>query len=399
MNDTLHVGYLAPDLTHQHGWAHYALSLLLALQRAGVRVTVIAARNSPPTNTDSHVFLPRSLRERGSGGEGYTTDSEREVGSEGYLLPAVDPMERQFLLKQLRAVSQARDALRDCNVIHSTIEPYAPLAARIAESRPLIVTGHGSYIRASQMRRFPINQIYERYLRKALLVCVSHYTAKQAALALPGIQTAVVPNGVDIERFADLPSLPKDGRTILSVGAVKRRKGTLELVQAVARASIPDIRCIIAGSLTMEADYVEQVRREISTSGLGDQVQLLGRIPDDELLKWYARADVFALPSLNDGWKFEGFGLSLLEASAAGLPVIGSRDCGAEDAVDHEETGLLIAQGDIEELAAGLVRLLHDPALRQQMGMAGKAKASRMTWDATAQGMIEVYRGFQKNRG
>src|SRR5690606_28851228 len=97
----LHIGLLTSDLNHRHGWAHYSLSLLRALQRAGVEVTVIAARNSPPL--DDIAVYP--------------------------LLPQVVPAEPYMLARMLQAIPAAQKILQSCTVIHAAIEPYAPLGA------------------------------------------------------------------------------------------------------------------------------------------------------------------------------------------------------------------------------------------------------------------------------
>lgn len=364
----MRIGFLAADLTHKSGWAHYSLSLLNALRRAGIQVSVAAARNSPSA---AGVTVQR-------------------------LLPTVDPLERGMLVKQLLAAPRARQAFDGCNLIHSAIEPYAPLAAWVAGKRPLVVTGHGSYVRFSRERRFPAGAVYERAFRRSLLVCVSRYTAQQAAEAMPGITTVVVNNGIDVERFASITpgAAPRHRPTVLSVGTVKARKGTLALVRAMSevRQQFPDVQCIIVGTLDAEPEYAAQVRAEIDALHLEDCVRLLGRIPDEALINWYATADVFAMPSLNVDWKFEGYGLSLMEASAAGLPVIGTTDCGAEDAVDDGHTGLLVSQARIaEELPNAIIRLLADPVLTRQMGQAGRARAQQQTWDHTASQMIALY--------
>src|SRR5690606_37907821 len=165
------------------------------------------------------------------------------------------------------------------------------------------------------------------------------------------VRTEVVSNGIDVERFADLRHVAHEGPTVLTVGAVKPRKGTLALVQAMPaiREQLPDARLVIIGSLEMDPDYVARVREEIEALGLQESVRLLGRVPDHMLMSWYAAADVFALPSLNVGWKFEGFGLALLEASAAGLPVVSTTNCGVEDSVDDSVTGLLVAQDGLPD--------------------------------------------------
>ncbi len=340
---SLRIGMLVPDLSHKHGWAHYSLSLIQALKRAGADLTVVAAKNSPDV-------------------EGLTVHK---------LLPNTLPAEQFSLLKQWFGLPHVRAILRDCDVIHATIEPYAPLAAWVAGERRLFVTGHGSYVAIADERRWPASILYGRALRKSQLVCVSHYTEKVARGALPGVRTVVVNNGVDAGRFASIdrstrgqsvgnglrPSLTKlhDAKTVLAVGAVKARKGTLELVRAMAgvQTVMPDVRCIVIGSLEADRSYAGRVRSAIAELGLGDCVQLLGHVPENVVMDWYKKADVFALPSMNVNGRFEGYGLVYLEASAAGLPVIGTTGCGAEDAIDDGLTGLLIPQSQVASTATG----------------------------------------------
>lgn len=369
MADPLHIGILAPDLTHQHGWAHYSLSVIEALRRTGVRMTVIAARNSPPI--DGIDVLP--------------------------LLPTVDPLERGMLARLAAAYPRVRAAFAACDVIHSHIEPYAPLAAAVAGERPLFITGHGSYVRAARARSAPVRALYAWAFRRATVVCVSRYTAHVTAATFPGVRTAVVNNGIDFARFGAIQHSGGDSPTVLSVGAVKERKGTLELVGAMAlvREAIPNARCQIVGSLELEPETVVRVRDTIHKLRLGDSVALLGRVSDDDLMRLYASAEVFALPSVNVDWKFEGYGLALIEASAAGLPVIGSRNCGAEDAVQDGVTGLLIAQGEGMDtaLAQAIIGLLRDPAAARAMGERGRAWAASQTWDNAADALVRLFAG------
>ena len=365
----MHIGLLTSDLQHGHGWAHYSLSLVQALRRQGADVTVIAARNSP-TDFDFPV-LPR--------------------------LPNVAPADGNQLAHLLAAVPQTRSSLADCDLIHCTIEPYAPLAMWASGGRPYLITGHGSYAQAGINRNPLVRPLHKRAFRRAAgVVCVSEYTAQRAADYTPGIRTVVVTNGIDPERFATLPEPPEPVTrpTVLTAGGVKKRKGTPELVRAVARVreTVPDVQCVIIGKTDTEPETTRRVRALIDEYDLHDHVRLLGFVPERELLGWYGAADVFALPSINDGWKFEGYGLVHLEASAAGLPVIGTRECGATDAVDDGVTGLLVSQADIDrELPDALVRLLTDADLAAKMGAAGQQKARRHTWDAAAAQMITLY--------
>jgi phosphatidylinositol alpha-1,6-mannosyltransferase len=157
---------------------------------------------------------------------------------------------------------------------------------------------------------------------------------------------------------------------------------------------------VILGSVDMDSDSTRQVQEAIAALGLQDHVQLPGRVPESTLLAWYGAADVFVLPSINAGWKFEGYGLVHMEASAAGLPVIGTRDCGAEDAIDNGVTGLLVPQPAIDDaLPQAILSILSDPARARQMGEAGRAKARRETWDHVAQHMVGLYESELRRGG
>lgn len=350
----------------KHGWAQYSLSLIQALRKAGVRMTVVAANNSVSlADVDVHPILPSLV-----------------------------PRERAFTVKMMAQVPAVRRLLAGCDVIHTLVEPYAPLAAWAIGPRPLIVTGHGSYVRMAEHERWPFNELYRRAFLQSTLVCVSHYTAKVAQAALPGVRTVVVNNGVDASRFAGIAPTPDDPPFVLAVGAVKPRKGQLELVKAMPKVleQFPNARCVIIGSLTAEPAYVQQVKDTIAALGLGKRVLLFGHVSEDVLLDYYRRAYVFALPSMNDGWRFEGYGLVHLEASAAGLPVIGTTDCGAEDAIDDGVTGLLVSQAQVtDQLPEAIIRLLRDPALAARLGAAGRQKAHRQTWATVAGDMLAVY--------
>ena len=366
--ETQRLGLLTSDLNSKHGWGAYSLNLVQALRDAGVALTVVASRNTPP-------LAGVDVRP---------------------LLPTVVPRSRFFLPALLAAAPAARRALAGCTVIHAAAEPFAPLAALIAGNRPLFVTGHGSYVRFDRAFRLP--QLYAWAFRRATLVCVSRYTARTVESVLPGARTVVINNGVHAERYAHLPPLdaPKRGPVVLTVGAVKPRKGTLELVRAMARVvqAVPDAECVVIGALDHEPDYVARILQEIERLGLVEHVRLMGQVSEETLLGWYGAADVFAMASINQDWHFEGFGLTLLEASAAGLPVVGARGNGSEDTVDDGVTGLLVAQDNVEaELADALVTLLTDRERAARMGEAGRAKAARHTWARVAEQLRMLYTG------
>ncbi|MEL7672201.1 MAG: glycosyltransferase family 4 protein [Chloroflexota bacterium] len=363
----MRVALLAPDFAAAYGWARYALDLGRSLSALGVEVVALAQ-------------------------DGGTADPAPGAGRVERALPQLVPARRGFLIRSLLAAPRVRRAAAECDLVHVLAEPYAPLGQWIAGTRPLVVTAHGTFVPTTAARPLA-GPLYRRAYRRARLIAVSDYTAGRVRDALPGADPIVIRNGVDAARFqAPQPDPGKQGPTVLASGGVKARKGTHLLVEAFAqvRAAMPDARLIVTGRAD-EPEYLARVEALIARHGLGDRVRLAGMISEAELLGWYHHADVFALPSLNVGGKFEGFGLVFLEASAAGLPVIGTRGSGVEEAVIDGETGLLVPQDDPGALAEAILRLLRDPALRARLGAAGRAHAARQDWRAVATRVREVY--------
>jgi glycosyltransferase involved in cell wall biosynthesis len=363
----MHIGFITSDLSHKNGWATYSLSLIQALRAQGVQTTVVSSHNCPDVAFEVH-----------------------------RLLPSVTPPERHTFAKSMLHTFKLRQLMADCDIIHATVEPFAILASMIARNRPLFVTAHGSYVNLPQMRKFPINQLYEQAFRRAHLICVSHYTAQVAHEQMPDVQAHVINNGVDVSRFLNPPPLsePKTAPTVITSGGIKPRKGTLQLVEAIAlvREQIPDVQCLVIGNLQLGTAYTMRVQDAIQRLKLEHTVHLMGFVEDDVMRAWFAEADVLALPSINDGLWFEGFGLVVFEASAAGTAVIGTDNCGVADAIEHNVTGLIVSQENVaEELPHAIIDLLTNPDKTEHMGEAGRIKAQAQTWDAVGQQMLALY--------
>jgi len=364
----MRVGLLAPELSEAHGWGRYTLDLARALAARGDTELVIAASEASP----------------GDGG----------LPHAGYypILPPLVPARRGTTLRSLLAAPRLRVALRDCDVIHAAAEHYLPVAALVAGGRPLVATAHGTYL-PLHLGRWS-GPLFRWAARRAVILPVSAYTAGRVRALLPDARLHVIPNGVHVERFATPPaSLPPHlGPTVLGVGVNKARKGFHILLRAVAqaRAAVPDIQCVIIGD-TGDAGYQAELARIMAEEALEGCVHILGRVPDETLIGYYHTADVFALPSINIGGRFEGFGLVYLEAGAAGLPVIGTLGCGAEEAIVDGETGFLVPQYDVEALAGAIIRLLTDADLRARMGAAGRARAAAFSWTNVAAQVRAVY--------
>ena len=370
----MHVALLTAAPVTAHGWGRYTRDLVSALAAQGVRITLITSREAP---LDPDLPLTKYHR----------------------ILPSLTPAPRFSTARLIASIPLVQRLIRICDVVHAIAEPYA-LAASFS-AKPLAITAHGTYI-PQTIARPATGSLYRRVYRRATIICVSSYTAKQVKAALSGAPIVVIPNGVNAARFREPPAAlsERKGPIILAVGQVKPRKGYHLLVAAMPaiRAALPEAQAVIIGDTSADPVYADSIRAAAWAAGMPEAVRLLGRVPEDELRGWYHAADVFALPALNLGGRFEGFGLAYLEASAAGLPVIGTRDCGAEDAIREGETGVLIAQNDPEALSAAIIALLRDPARRARMGAAGAAHAAEHSWDKVARRMITIYEQMLSRR-
>jgi len=363
----MRVAFLTSELHAPYGWARYALELARALAAQGIEVVTLTQPGAALAEADGLAGV-------------------RPV------LPRLVPRSRLFVVRALLAAPRIRRATADCDLLHVIAEPYSIAGALAAGRRPLVVTAHGTYLPQTARRRL-VGVLYRRAYRRAHLIAVSEFTAAQVRVALPGSAPEVIRNGVHVARFqTPAPAPTKRGPTILATGGVKARKGTHLLIEALARVRqrVPDAQLVVTG-IQLEPDYLARVQEQTRALGLADCVYLPGQVPEEELRGWYQHADVFALPSLTVGEKFEGFGLVFLEASACGLPVIGTTGSGVAEAVRDGETGLLVPQDDVPALAEAITRVLSDDALRARLGAAGRAYAQTQDWAQVAARVATLY--------
>lgn len=229
----------------------------------------------------------------------------------------------------------------------------------------------------------------------AVLVAISRWTAARAAavLALLGHEdvvgrVAVVPLGTEPTQFR--PGLDASGVRarygldggpwVLTVSRLEWHKGIDTVIRAFARVRerVPGARYAVAGT----GDRRPQLEALARSAGVADAVRFLGFVPDDDLPALYNAVDLYAGVSRYHELLVEGFGISLVEASASGLAVLGGRTGGVPEAVRDGETGVLVDADEAGAVADGLVRLLGDEALRHRLGAAGRrAVETYYNWD------------------
>ncbi len=217
-----------------------------------------------------------------------------------------------------------------------------------------------------------------------------------------GVRAAVVPNGVDVQRYAGASreraqELRRsvgavDRPLLLSVGGIEPRKGSDTLVRALAllaRDGLRPLLAVVGGhSFQDHRPYREAVLAELPGLGLelGVDVVPVGTVADEDMPAWYAAADALAFPSVK-----EGFGLAVLEAMAARIPVVTSDLPVFREYLLAGRDALLVPVGDVDGLAAALCRVLLDEGLRQRLIRSGADLAGRFTWQASALRHLEMY--------
>lgn len=195
---------------------------------------------------------------------------------------------------------------------------------------------------------------------------------------------------VDRTAFRSEFNLPASATVVGMVAQLIQRKGHFYLIEAVdaLRRDYPDLRVLLFGKGPLQAE----LETEISRLKLGDIITFAGFRND--LPKWLGGLDILAHPA-----DMEGLGVSLLQASAAAVPIIASRAGGLPEAVLDGVNGLLIPRGDVTALKAALRRLLDDAALRKQLGEAGRARIlAEFSVEAMVQGNLAIYNKILQGR-
>ena len=232
----------------------------------------------------------------------------------------------------------------------------------------------------------------------AVLVAISAWTRDLALTILGdlgldghGQRLRVVPLGTDPDYFkpgvhsTDLRErfdLPGDKtRWLLTVARLDRHKGVDTVIRALPAivARFPDVHYAVAGS-GAERDALEKLAHK---GGVADRVRFLGGVSERDLPALYNLASVYVGASrIANRIGVEGFGISLVEASACGLPVVAGNSGGIPDAVRDGETGFLVPPEDPAALADAIIRLLADRELAQRIGAAGRrAVETHYNWD------------------
>jgi len=213
------------------------------------------------------------------------------------------------------------------------------------------------------------------------------------------VEATVINHGVDTEVYVPPPdraaSFAESGLpgrfAIGCFGRVRAQKGSDVFVEAMCRLlpQFPDFSAVLVGAVTAEQrPFANELKQRIERAGLSSRIVITGELPVVEVQRWYQRLTIYAFTSRN-----EGFGLTLIEAMAAGAALVAARTGAAELVVEDGVTGVLVPPGDADALVAALTPLLEDVALASAMGERGRQRVlEQFSLDVEAGRIAEVYR-------
>ena len=336
--------FLTNHLSGTDGWSRYSLDIIRGVKDQGHKVQCLVSRRSKQTSIKEYKFLRSPLE---------------------YLS---NPLLSFLTARQLRKI--LKDFKPD--IVHFLVEPYATILPFLrAKGTRTVLTCHGTYSVIPVLLKDPFKReisyrLSKRYYQKIDgVIAVSNYTKKHILKFFPelGPKIKVITNGINLVRYN--VNLKRKSRSkvkkILFVGAVKPRKGILEALKACKyyQNNFSDNFIYdIVGECSRHDRYYQKLKKAVDTYGLSGKVFFRGKVSEEELEKYYREADLFLMLSLNIDNHFEGFGLVFLEANAKGIPVIGSKNCGAEEAISDGKTGYLVNPYSFEEVAAKIDMIL-----------------------------------------
>ncbi len=222
--------------------------------------------------------------------------------------------------------------------------------------------------------------------------------AKDTVAPYFGGEYVIIPNGIDVERFGGEHVRPleeyADGKlNILFVGRLEPRKGFGYLLRAFPRIKeeFPQARLIVVGAYLKKekTKHLHYVREHHLTG-----VKFVGHVSGELLPRYYRSCHVFCAPSIG----FESFGIVLLEAMAAGKPIVACNIPGYRDLLDDGKEGLLAEPKNERSLAEAITHILRDPTLQRSMGQQGRIKARHYSWREVALQVLDYYQELLQHR-
>lgn len=342
------------SLTPPGGVQAQVLGLARSLRALGHDVRVLAPCDGPPPDAGV-IPLGKSV----------------PLAANGSVAPiAPDPA---CALRTMRAL---RDEEFDVVHIHEPLVPGPAITTLLVSDPPTLGTFH----RAGASSAYTAFRPIARWLARRLSMrCAVSEDARTTARDAIGGTYELVFNGIEVERFAKADQVTVPPRSILFVGRHEPRKGLAVLLDSL-RYLPPDVTVLVAGDGPQTGELRERYAGE-------RRIEWLGRIRDDDKARYLRSAEVFCAPSTSG----ESFGVVLLEAMAASVPIVASDLPGYRNVARPDEQALLVPPGDAAALAGAITRVLDDVGVRSRLVDAGDARAEEFSMDRLAGVYVDHY--------
>lgn len=292
-----------------------------------------------------------------------------------------------------------RSVFKKYDIIHALDGwPYGVIAVAVAWGlkKKIVITAIGTGAVQPLHRLLKKSLMAWAYRRADWVVAVSNNTKREILKVIPDLKIEVINHGVDVSKFEIRNTLQSQAQGrganakiqdlkpyVLSVGALKKRKGFDYSIKAFAEVSrkIPELKYVVVGEGPEHA-YLQLL---IANYQLQDKVIFFNKISEDFLISLYHQAELFILLPQDIGKDIEGFGLVFLEAAACGLPVVSAKNTSAEDAVLDNGNGFLVLPQDYKSAGGAIYDILSDKNLRDQFSNNSINFAKSMSWRKVAE--------------
>jgi phosphatidyl-myo-inositol alpha-mannosyltransferase len=281
--------------------------------------------------------------------------------------------------------------------VHEPLTPFLCLSV-LRHSKTINVGTFHAYREEASPTLERLSPVFKPLVdRLHVRICVSEAAYEHISRYYPGDYT-IIPNGIDYHEFAGPQVQPLDGLsdgrpTLLFVGRLEARKGFEHLLRAYPYVlqEFPEARLLVVGAYDKEdkEPYVRDARLQHLTG-----IRFVGRVSSEELPRYYRSCSVFCAPSTG----FESFGIVLLEAMAAGKPIVASSIAGYRSIMDDGREGYLVPPADEHALADAIIRILKNPSVARQMGEQGRRKAALYDWSIIAGRVLDIYERLMQQK-
>lgn len=338
-------------------------------------------------------FLANSLNITDGGGR-FSHDLVENLRRENIEVAVLTVRGRRLLFDFL----SIRKIFKKSDIIHAIdIWPcgfYARLIS-LGLKKPIIITALGTYSVAPFFSwRWPL---MKWTCNGAQLIAISDYTKEKIAAIVPYSNPKVIYPGFNLD-FWSGDSIANEEILrlkpyILSVGAIKPRKGYQNSIRAFAIIAerFKNVNYVIVG-YGSDSDYANVLKSLIREYNLKGRVFFVGSVIDDnKLLGFYRNAEIFVLTPVEENYHFEGFGIVYIEAAASGLPIVATRESGASSAVGENYNGLLVDQNNPQETADAITKILSDNELRMILKNNSREWIKKFSWEKIIKNYLDIY--------